>query len=247
MSLETIIGPLDEVLPFFKPDTIQHAAEITNQRRTHDDESVREELINNWFWTADSLLYRFEDGEAVLYLGDRTTNLIFENIGKAADQLKTNGNYFPSSEDIKRVLDSEKKGNALRIRLSELGLERYDNEYSYLEINPLNYNRLTKPQKEFAERIYGQGDDFKENMKMLYDVEIGKNIRRTRIHVLNPDYVKRNVREDSAGKVTKENSAIARACWLYSLYLDSDFIAIGRYLTNYNGLRGVLKNRRRLQ
>jgi len=236
MTLETKIGRLSKVLPEFELDTIQHAAEISNERRTHPNRYVREELIKNWFWTADFSIYRIEDGEAVLYLGDITTNLIFENIGKAKIQLKEDKNYFPSRKDIQRVLGSVETGNTLRIELSDLGLETHknrknsNNEYSYFEINTSDYNNtLNETQREFAERIYGQGEDFIKNMKMLSEA----GIEATKIYVLNPDYIKRNVRG---------YSAIARTCCLFNFEGSSDFCAAGRDIKLENsGLRGVVK------
>jgi len=236
MSLETKIGPLYKVLPLFNPDTIQHAAEIMNDRRTLEDESKRDELRGQWLWTADSELYRVEDDEAVLYDGNIDTNLIFRNIKDAKKQLRENNNYVPNSDDIQSVLDSE---NTLRIVLRDLGLRGDYNGWRYIDIDTSDYNgeNLNNPQRALAQRKYGSMEkkiengreytDFGENMKMLNKA----GIKTIKIYVLSPDYVKRNVNGDGA---------IARLSRLGS-FGDSSFIADGNNIDDrYHALRGVL-------
>ena len=230
MALEGLVnetGVLAKTFSKLDPDTIQHASGITNDRRTLEDKEKRQELRNKWFWTADSSLYRVEDGEAVLYFGNRDTNLIFKNIDEATIQLLRDNNYVPSREDIKSVVDSVETGNTLRIKLSELELKGDNNEWKYFDIDTSDYDNLNSTQREFAENIYGQGDDFIKNMEMFE--KAGKFI--TRVYVFNPDYIKENVEEDGA---------IARASWLSNFGNDSDFYAYGRDVdSSDDSLRGV--------
>lgn len=84
MTLENLVNvnrPLAEASKQLDPATIQiqHAREITAERRTNRD------LRNQWFWTADFPMYTVEDGEAVLYFAGRDNNLIFKNIDEATE------------------------------------------------------------------------------------------------------------------------------------------------------------------
>lgn len=95
-------------------------------------------------------------------------------------------------------------------------LQKYDDQYSYFEIDTAKYNKLNSVQRQFAERVHGQGANFDENMKMFRDAKI----KNTGIYVLNPEYVKANVNE--------EHRAFARASWLYGFGYDSLFSAVDR-------------------
>lgn len=227
MTLEGLvneIGPLVETFPKIDPNTIQHSREITNDRRILENEAERKELRKAWFWTADFGLYTIKDNDVVLYLSERENNLIFKNIEEATNQLAENNNYIPKKEDIETVISSK---STLITKLSDLELKKYDDEFSYFEIDTAEYNRtLNKAQRTFAERAYGQGDDFKNNMKMFKDT----GITTVRIYVLAPKYVKNHV---------KECSAIARTCWLGDFDYNSYFDATGRGVDGSEGtLRG---------
>lgn len=206
MKLENRVGKLVEIYPQLDPDTIQQSDEITNDRRTDED------LRKKWFWTADFAMYTIENNEVFLNLAARENNLIFQNIEKATKQLIKNDDYVPEKEDIETVIKSK---TTLRTKLSDLNLENDSHEYSHIYIDTLNYIISNQEQRKIAERVYGQGDDFKNNMKMFKSA----GIDRTRIFVLNPIYVKNHV---------KEGSAIARVCWLNSFDCNSDFCAVGR-------------------
>jgi len=217
-SLENRIGRLAELVPKFRKNSWRTSAELTTERRTN------KELTNQWFWTANFALYRIEDKEAILYFGGRKNNPIFKNIDETAKQLISEQNYTPSQEDAASAIKS-----SLRIKLSDLNLLKHDDEFSYFEIDTANYeSSLNAAQRGFAEAVYGKAKDFKANMKMLSNAGIAK----TRIYVLNPEYVKQK---------TKKNEAIARACWLDYFYNFSYFNAYNRYLNDtYFALRGVL-------
>lgn len=225
MTLEKLIdlqGRLTETFPRLDPKTIQHAYEIMNDRRGH------KEIRRYWFLTADSALYTVEDGQPILYFGDRTHNLIFKNVGEATSQLKKNNqNYKTSKEDAQSVINSAKSGNTLRINLYDLALKTNSSDFGMLIINTYNYNSLNKVQRQFAERICGQGKDFIENMKML---KREGNIGIMQISVLTPDYVIENAKENP----------IARLCWLNNFDGSSSFNATSWNLKNAtNWIRGA--------
>ncbi len=189
MTLEGLVteqGPLAETFQKLDPNTIQYAFEITKERRGNL------KLRKQGFWTADSSLYRVEDDDAVLYFGNRDTNLIFKNIEEATKQLIKTGNYVPPKADIEAVVKAE---STLRIKLLYLGLKGENDEWQYLEIDTSDYyDTLKIIQRALAERVYGQGKDFVENMKMLADV----GVKKTKIYVLNPEYVRKHITEDGA-------------------------------------------------
>ncbi len=218
-SLETLMGPLAETLPLFEEGTVLTCAQLMNERRTNPDLRTRR------FYTANFALYRVEDGKEVLYFGTEE-NPIFKNLDKAMKQLAITGNYIPSAEDIEAVVNS----NALKLNLRDLNLKRHaaDAEYPYFEINTAGYDRLTNTQREFAERVYGEGTDFEANMEMLAEA----GIKTTSIYVSTPDYVK--------GKV-QEGSAISQASTLSDFFCLSSFAVGISSVGDHVALRGVCK------
>jgi len=224
-SLETLVWTLAKTAPQFKLETIQTTCQITNERRTAE-EPLRSELRNGLFYTGNTSLYRFKDGKAILYFGSVVVNPILqaENIGKATADLIIERNHFPKGANVEAVIKAK---DTLEVNLADLELKTgsYYIEWSYLEIETDNYDKLNPTQRALAERVYCQGEDFKANMALLSDV----GIKTTRIYVLNPEYVE----EKAAYK------AIARASWLLDFDGDSDFGAVGRLVFNHFGLRGV--------
>ena len=81
--------------------------------------------------------------------------------------------------------------------------------------------------------MYGQGNDFVQNMEMLKRAEISE----TRILVLNPDYVRRYASE----------GAFARVSGLSSFNYDSRFNTFDRDFNNLSRIRGVPKKTDREQ
>jgi len=218
-SLETLVGPLAKTVPQLKLETIQTACQITNERRTNT------ELRSKWFYTADTSLYRMEDGGVFLYFGNDIVNPVLKNVGVASKELINNINYFPKKEDVEAVVNAE---DTLKVNLADLRLKGTGNEWLYLEIETDNYDKLNETERAFAERVYCQGGDFVKNMAMLNNT----SITTTRIYVLNPEYVK----EKAKGQ------AVARASWLSYFGYDSSFGAIDSLVDLHSGLRGVPKN-----
>src|SRR3989344_4494755 len=155
MSLENLVniqGPLAQTVPQIDVSTIQSAAKIMADRKKDED------LRNKWFWTADSNLYRVEKDQAVLYLGELDTNLVFRNLDEAVAQLLQTQNYHPNKQDINSVVQSARQDKTLRVRLSDLGLQVENNEFCYYKIDTANYANsvkdggLNKSQRKVAEQ-----------------------------------------------------------------------------------------------
>ena len=223
-NLVNIRGDYAAVFNRLLRDTVQCADEITTQRRTDTN------LRNHWFWTANTALYRTEDKQPILYFlnGDvsRELNPIFNNVETAVDDLISKKDYRPSEEEVKEVIGADP---VLRVNLLDLSLKR--NEYGsfYFDIPTKGYEDLTQPQFSFTELVFGQGDDLKENMKMLR----ASGIAKTRISVPNPQYIL-----DNAG------DGIVRPCSLYNLKTGSFFNAeISKLDVPVFCMRGVKKPR----
>jgi|SRR3989338_894462 len=219
-TLETLIGPLDKTFPQLIRGTILHSDELTMERRSNL------KIRDRWFHTADSNVYTIEDDEAIWYLGREPTNPIFNNIEEVTRQLIRTGNYLLPNEkrgEIDAVIKAE---DTLRVRLSDLRLLGGSGVFLYFGIDTANYGNLNEHQRRVAERIYGQGDDFVENMKTFNEA----GIRKTRVYVLNPDYVKRNV---------PQNGALVRASGLGGFVYGSRFLVNDRYVDSHFGLRGA--------
>ena len=234
-----LINPQGRLLDIAKQvdlNTVQHAREIQKDRLTDKD------LRGMWFWTADFPLYTIENKEVVLYLADRENNLILKNLDDAVSQLRNKNNYFPKDSDIGAVINST---STLKTELSDLKLQKFDNEWSYFEMYTAsktedkkhNYDSLNPAQRAIAEKVHGQGEDFHKTMKMLRDPK-GNNsndgIRTTRIYVLNPEYVKKTLNSNDA-------KSLARGSFLYYFFnYDSYFIAFNWFVDYDSGrLRGV--------
>lgn len=228
-SLESIVGPLAESFPQVERSTIQHGAQINNDR-INAEEPLRTELRNISFYVADFALYRVEEDGVILYLATGENNLIFDNIGEATTQLLRTKNYVPDKDGIDKVVRSSTtvRVNLSNVRLKELrGAGAFNDEISYLEIDTNNCANLTEDEKKLAGVPYGQGDNFQKNMN-----DLNRNgIKQARICVLNPDYVKKNV---------PQYGAIARVCRLSFFECDAGFDAGGRSVSNpIFHLRGI--------
>ncbi len=236
MALESLVnkqGTLYQTYGKFDPFTVQCSDEITKDRGTDND------LRNIWLWTANTALYRIEDNEVVLYFSrgntSRKVNPVFNNIEEATTQLLNTQNYKPSQSEIESVVNSVDTGETARFKLSDLGLKKFDNEFSYFEIDTENYDELNAAQRQFAEMVYGSGKDFEAIMDILKtSLRTSKQeIKKTKIYVLTPDYV-----QDK----TEGNSGIVRACGLMSFGDSSHFGAVDRNVDFiHNFLRGYQK------
>jgi len=230
-GLETITSSL---MNAFDPDkhdtpldisTLRTSAEITTERRTDRTDNA---LRNKWFYTANFGMYSMEDGEAVLYFGGRESNPILGNLDEACNQLIHNNNYRVTDVERQTVVESVEQGHTLKVKLSDLGLHRHSDEFSYFEIDTENYDSLNESQRAMAEAVYGSGQDFIDNMQMLRNST--QKIKKTRVYVLNEDYVKEHAQDET----------IARASWLDSFDSNLDFYASDRGVGDNGALRGVL-------
>jgi|GEM_PF-1639707 len=221
--LETIRGNLRNAYKKLQPGTLCHVDELTTERRTNPD------LRSQWFYTADGNVYSVDNGTPTLHITREAANPILNNIDDAFTQLTTNGNYKVLQVDFDAVKSA---ADTVTIDLTKLTLQGNDPEWCYIKIptktpSVMNkgYNKLNQEERKLAERVYGQGIDFVENMKMLKDV----GITETRVYVLNPTYVQEKATE----------SPVGRASWLNIFDSNSSFGAVDRNISDNNRVRGV--------
>ncbi|MEK6809146.1 MAG: hypothetical protein AABY40_00570 [Nanoarchaeota archaeon] len=221
MSLETITGNLKDAYRQLQPGTMLHVDQLMNERRENN------ELRGQWFYTADGEVY-FLDGATskipTLAITREAHNPVLQNIDDAVEQLTQKNNYSVLAQDAEQALAAPE---TVLIALPSLRLSGDNAEWRYLAIDttPAKYDKLNDQERKFAERVYGQGADFVQNMKMLKDADISE----TRIWVLNPGYVRKHAVE----------GAVGRASWLNEFYNDSDFNADDRDIDSHGSVCGV--------
>ena len=163
-NLVSVQGALADTVPQLELATMQHARELTKERITNP------EVRNQWFWTADGAVYRVIAGnEPVLDLTQGVDNPVLLDVAEASRQLLTTQNYVVPVDRLGQILEGKASGRTLEVQLSALGLTRHDDEFSYFKIgtSPRAYGKLNPSQRQVAERIYGQDDDFAPAMEMI--------------------------------------------------------------------------------
>ena len=181
MTLETITGNLRDAYRQLQPGTMLHADELINERRDNS-----EELCDQSFYTADGEVYflKGKNKTPTLAMTREAHNPVLQNIDFAFEQLINEYNYPVPQADFKLALAAP---DTTLIALPKLRLSGVNQEYGYLPIGtaPAKYNKLNAEERTFAERVFGQGNDFVQNMAMLKSADISE----TKIFVLNPKYV----------------------------------------------------------
>ena len=222
-NLENIAGNLRDAYNRAVPGTVLHVDELMNERRTNDA------LRSQWFYTADGIIYRMNDhGTPELGITREPENLVLRHLNdetnSSYDQLVRNYDYRADSAEVQQAMAAE---STVIIDLTKLRLQGNDSDYHYVAVSTTEYNNLSTEERKLAERVYGQGNDFTANMNMLKDAGINK----TRIFVLNPDYVRKGAAQGPLG----------RASWLSIFDNYSDFYAYDRVIISGDRVRGVRK------
>ena len=225
-QLETVVGSLLQGYQQLVPSTVLTSAELLNEYRANPDGELERQLKQHWFWTSNFTIYKLESGREVVYLGSKTANPIFANIGEAATQLGIKKDYLPSRTEIQAALAS---GSTKKFLVSALGLKEYNGEFSYFDVDPVHYDSLNPSPRAFSGIVFGTGKDFSENMLML--ARHGKE--KVRVYVLNPKYLRAHLR---AGE------DIARASFFYYFGKMPVFNSSARDVNNpHSAMRGKPK------
>jgi hypothetical protein len=226
--------------PLFDVDAIAASADLATMRAADTKSTADSGFMNFFYFTSNFCMYTVEKNktgkEEFLYFGQREANPIFNNFEESCMQLQDNENYRLTREEVKKVYGSVKTGHTHRVRLASLKLREFDQEFAFFEIDTRYYwqtvknGGLNKPQREFAEKVFGVGKDFNRYMYLL----TFRSIRKTRIYVLNPKYIREH---------HKTGTAIARMCLLCDYYYSSNFYANIRGIDMVDVLMGVLRKR----
>ena len=226
MLLKIVTGKLREVYKKIVPGTMLHVDQLMNERRTN------KELCSQSFYTADGVIYFLNGARKVpvLVMTREVHNpLLKKNNGDFA-QFAVKENYPVLQSDFEQALIVP---DTVLITLPNLRLRKNKTEWCYLAIGTTSaeYTRLNSEERKLAERVYGQGKDFTQNMKMFKDSKISE----TRIYVLNPAYVRKHARD----------GAIARIPWLNSFNGNSFFSASDRDISLPNSVCGHVTRAKR--
>ncbi|MFA6462017.1 MAG: hypothetical protein WCV90_07170 [Candidatus Woesearchaeota archaeon] len=202
MALENIIGNLRDAYKQAVPGTVLCVDQLMAERRTNP------ELRDNWFYTADGMVYSMDEGIPTLRITREATNPILKNIDTAFDQFMNKGNYLVPSAEFEAVKTA---ADTVTIDLTKLTSQGIDHEYRFLAVDTSKHlSKYNAEEQKLLERVFGVGDDYTQVMEMLRTSRL--RIRQTRVYVLNPWYV-----------TMKGANIIGRASWLYSLNGNSNF------------------------
>lgn len=222
MTLENITRPLSQAYKQCVPGTVLCADQLTKERQTNN------QLRSQWFYTADGCVYSVDNGMPTLHLTREATNPVLKHledaINSSYDQLTTYGFYNVLPTDFKAVTSAV---DTVTIDLAKLTFQKYNDEIGYVAISTTKYDQLNSEDRKLAQRVYGSGNDFIENMNLLYTIGIAE----TKIYLLNPMYVKEHVKE----------LPIAMASCLSELGVVSDFDMAVRNVNLDNNIRAERK------
>ena len=225
MTLESIPGDL-RAYAQLKPESMLHGYELTSERRTCSDKSLRNELRNNAFYTADGQLYTSkESGDVQWGITRLSQNLVLRHIDDAFTALTQTNNYFPPTDEARVSFEHP---DTKVINLKGLKLVKNNGEYGHFVIDPKKVKQLNSQQKIAVVCLFGPDEEsFGLNMEMLAEAEISPLIS-----ALMPDYVQHTLE-------TKRKEYLGRASWLGYFVNNSSFGAIDRNVSIHARVRGV--------
>lgn len=216
-QLETITDNLANGYKRLQQGSMRTSAELQKERL------LNPRIRTEHFYTANCLMYDIQKGEVYVHFLTGDNNFFFKNIDEVCGQLITTGNYVVPASDV-----AEAKRAAKSFKMSDLDLTKFDNELSYFEINTTEYDNLNPAQRQFAEAVHGEGDDFKAVMGILS----GVGTQTTTIYVLNPKYVRNYFKQHTDYK------AIASGCTMRQFLFDSDVFAHSKGV-GHSSIRGI--------
>lgn len=182
MNLTTIItipGNLRDAYKQAVPGTMRHVDELINDWRNN----LLEEIVGyrsryRSFFPGNGQIY-FKDGEIPkLAITREADNLVLRHIDEAFQWWNSRHSYYPDPAEAEIAINAK---DTEVFDLTRLDLKRESEQWSSLDVFSDNYHQLTPEGRRLAERIYGRGEDFISNMKMLRQ----RGIPFGRIRVLN--------------------------------------------------------------
>ena len=225
--LEIITGNYLEAIKAAVPETIQTSAELQKARIEFNNRG--DTSINNLFYTANVPLYGVENGKPFFLFGGREAflRLYVPNIEEVCRQISSSEKVYtlPDTDKAWAMKEGISSSALKRFDLAELIETKYDDKYGYFTIYTKNAALLGGAKRELAELIHGQGNDYFNTFKMLAECAISK----TRVFLLNSDYVNSIAR----------NNLVGRASKLYSFNLETCFEAVNPHVNERSALCAV--------
>lgn len=163
---EIITGKLLDCIMNSVIGTQSTSREITNERRMSTN-GLQKVLMENWFQTSNFSMYAREGDDLVLYLGGRENNPLYDNPFHSVNYSLNLGVYTPTPEQIEKVHESVISGETFKAKFKDIA--NSGNPSSGIIIDTNSFPSLTKTQRDFAEKVYGLGEEFEENMEFLRD------------------------------------------------------------------------------
>jgi hypothetical protein len=220
-------GTLANTYELFVPSSINTGAQISADRIDH---ITADELRRTSFYTANIALATKRDGKLLLGIGGNTAfNAVFRtNIKNMCKTLINDGYISLNPSQIDQIIMLEKAGEVVFINPNNMKLGGIQAEYRTFAIRTSNYDQdVTVARLPWISAGYGTGNMLE---KVMHNLRTIGNISETTVYTLNPDHAAEHV---------KDESIVARACWLGSFNYYSDFYAIGRDVGSNYALRGV--------
>ncbi len=195
-------------------------------RELQDDrcQDGQESLQNKSFYAADGNVFYQDPKNGALSWAytDGENNLITQPnyLGALAELPKTNIFRPETAQESWDAIDHK---SSQRFKLTDLGLVKHSDTFSFIPIVTSDYIHLSPVQTKAAEAV-----GFTErNVGYLGR----KGIKQTKIWLPNPNYLACVFNETG-------NTPIWLASWLDYFGFNSDFAAIIRYVNNHGALRG---------
>ena len=125
-----------------------------------------------------------KEADIILYVARLESNPIILNPERALPQLRQNGFYRPTPEEIDKVISSSR---SIRINVSKMYLESCGNECGVFRFytNRKEFDDYNEDEQTIIGRIFGQEREFARNMKFLRD----NGIHASGFHIVLPDKV----------------------------------------------------------
>ncbi len=203
---------------------------------------TNEALRNQWLYPGDGLGYGLKDANVMLYLTDFPNNPLMKNPEEVARELTSKKNFFFNGADLEARATSQKGVVAFNLSLDgfKKHLQRYDNEFSYIEVSTA---KLAEGRESFKQEYGNEVTALFDRLHgdAIYGTNgIGAMLKQkekdtTRIWLVNPDYVKSTIASKQKGTM------VARASYLGG-FGDRSVVVLDDWDVDGRGhVRGVVK------
>jgi len=160
-------------------EVVLHADQLMNECKTNP-------LLRNLsVYTADKMIYSLDNSNPTLRITREYNFFPIQNNNNNPSDLYLDDNTSLSLADFHLIKAAR---DTVTIDVTKLKLEGDDQEWRYLEINPITkFVKYTLNQQKILHRFFGPTiEEYTANMKFL---------RSARIYVLNPEYIQEHAKD----------------------------------------------------